>query len=72
MDDVKVRNPIKTANLKVDEFYFLEEIFDELDRLQDENEALRIEIDDLKDDIRDNYKKVSHYEAIGMTESDFR
>ena len=72
MDDVKVRNPIKTANLKVDEFYTLENIFAELDRLQDENDALKTEVSNLQDDIRDNYKRIATYEEIGMTEADFR
>lgn len=72
MEDVMVRNPIKTDNLKVDEFYTLEDIFAELDRLQDKNEALKAEVSDLQDDIRDNYKRISTYEEIGMTEADFR
>ncbi len=72
MEDVMVRNVVKTENLKVDEFYTLKDVFAELDRLQDENEALKAEVSDLQDDIRDNHKRISTYDEIGMTREMFR
>ena len=70
-DDVRIRNTVKTENLAVDEFYSLDALFNELERLQDENESLKRALSDLQDDIEENYRKKSPYELCGMRPSDF-
>ena len=61
-DDIRIRNTVKTKNLEADKFYSLDEIFGEMDRLQDENDSLKHELSDLYDDIKDNYRRRHPYE----------
>ncbi len=72
MEDIMVRNPVETHHLKADEFYTLEDIFAELDRLQDDNNALKATVSDLQDVIKEIYPKKSYYDEIGMTREMFR
>lgn len=71
MDDIRIRNTVRTKNLEPDKFYSLDEFFAELDRLQDENDDLKREIADMHEDIEQNYRKKSPYELCGMSQRDF-
>lgn len=59
------------GNLKAECTYTIEDIFDEIDRLSDENDSLKEQISDMEDDIAENYTKKSAYECCGMSEWDF-
>ena len=64
MDDrVLIICPGNYGNLKAEVTYPLEELFSELDRLNDENDSLKAQISDMEDDIAENYVRRKHYDT---------
>ena len=72
MDDrIFIQIPSDIGNLPAESVHSLEDIFEEIERICDENDELKTAISDMEDDIKENYRPISEYERIGMTEGDF-
>ena len=63
----------RIAKIKVNnkEYVYLQDVLELVDQLVYESKLLRDEIEDLRQDIRDNYKPVDIYDQLGISKYDF-
>ena len=69
--DFFVRLTEDFGNLKAENIYSVGAILDELERLDDENTDLRQKLEDMEDDIRDNYRPLTFEEETGISDRMF-